>query len=69
MPSRRQLHIRIPQSDHQFLAELAQSREETVATILRRVIRTLRASSVRWDLHTPEPITRHEVLAARSGTD
>src|SRR5256885_3451349 len=56
MPSWRQLHIRIPEPDHEFLAQLARSREEAVATIVRRLIRALRASSGRRDLHTAEPV-------------
>jgi len=48
---RRQLHFWISCRDHQFLCDLADEEQDTIASILRRVIRTMRT---KHDVHVGE---------------
>jgi hypothetical protein len=60
--SRRQLHIRLPEIDHEFLAALAERRSETVASVLRSVIRSMRANveRSRTAQQAATPMTTHD---------
>jgi len=56
----RQLHVRLSQRDYDFLLDLADAREETMATVVRRLIRTLRATINRSDT-TPQKNASEEL--------
>jgi phage protein D len=48
---RRQLHVRINEIDYVFLSDLASSYDQTVASVVRRMIRSMRMGEGRSDAY------------------
>lgn len=55
---RQQLHVRISKKDYEFIFNVAQARDETVASVIRRLIRAQREASERRDSNADQSV-RH----------